>query len=245
MLGRGGSWQTAIVPVILGAEEKAVESANHLRRLGLLVPAIRYPTVARGAARPPHHPFRRPYSGATATPSRGLPCPPIHALNPTTLLFPHSQLCTLHCQLCTSMHPLAKLDHQYVWHPFTQMRDWLKREPILLVEGQGATLRDVRGRKFLDANSSIWTNLHGHNHPKLNAAITRQLRRVAHTSALGFANEPASQLAARLIASAQLPGPRVGPHSGPGKSLLLRQRLHRHGGRPQTRVRIHPAHEEE
>ena len=90
------------------------------------------------------------------------------------------------------MHPLAKLDHKFVWHPFTQMRDWLQREPIVIVDGKGAVLRDVNGREYLDANSSIWTNLHGHNHPKINAAIQRQLKKIAHSSALGLANEPAS-----------------------------------------------------
>jgi adenosylmethionine-8-amino-7-oxononanoate aminotransferase len=99
------------------------------------------------------------------------------------------------------MHPLAKLDHKFVWHPFTQMRDWLRREPIVIVEGQGAVLRDVNGREFLDANASIWTNLHGHRHPKINAAIQRQLKKIAHSSALGLANEPASLLAEKLIAT--------------------------------------------
>jgi adenosylmethionine-8-amino-7-oxononanoate aminotransferase len=97
------------------------------------------------------------------------------------------------------MNKLAKLDHRFVWHPFTQMRDWLKSEPIVIVEGDGAELRDVRGRKFLDANSSIWTNLHGHNHPQINSAIQRQLKKISHSSALGFANEPASLLAAKLV----------------------------------------------
>lgn len=101
----------------------------------------------------------------------------------------------------SQMHTFAKLDHQFVWHPFTQMRDWLKHEPIVIVEGRGAVLRDARGREYLDANSSIWTNLHGHNHPKINAAIQRQLRKVAHSSALGLANEPASLLAAQLLAA--------------------------------------------
>jgi adenosylmethionine-8-amino-7-oxononanoate aminotransferase len=100
------------------------------------------------------------------------------------------------------MHRLAKLDHQYVWHPFTQMRDWLKREPIILVEGKGALLWDVNGRSYLDANSSIWTNLHGHNHPRINAAIRRQLGKIAHSSALGFANEPATLLAQKLAHAA-------------------------------------------
>ena len=100
------------------------------------------------------------------------------------------------------MNPLAQLDRQFVWHPFTQMRDWLKREPMVIVAGKGAVLRDVHGREYLDANSSIWTNLHGHNHPKLNAAIRRQLGKIAHSSALGLANEPASLLAGKLVKAA-------------------------------------------
>src|SRR6059036_3475677 len=104
------------------------------------------------------------------------------------------------------MHPLAKLDHQYLWHPFTQMRDWLKREPIVIVGGKGAVLRDAQGRSYLDANSSIWTNLHGHNHPKINAAIRGQLKKIAHSSALGMANEPAAVLAERLVAAANPSG---------------------------------------
>ncbi len=100
------------------------------------------------------------------------------------------------------MNQLAKLDHRFVWHPFTQMRDWLKAEPTVIVAGRGAELRDVRGRKYLDANSSIWTNLHGHNHPGINAAIRRQLGRIAHSSALGLANEPASLLARKLVGAA-------------------------------------------
>jgi len=97
------------------------------------------------------------------------------------------------------MHKLAQLDHQNVWHPFTQMRDWLKREPIVITSGKGAVLRDVHGKEYLDANSSIWTNLHGHSHPKINSAIQKQIKKISHSSALGFANEPASLLAADLV----------------------------------------------
>src|SRR5580658_4740983 len=78
------------------------------------------------------------------------------------------------------------------------MRDWRRREQIVIVSGRGAILRDARGREYLDANSSIWTNLHGHGHPALNAAIRRQLGKIAHSSALGLANEPASLLAGKL-----------------------------------------------
>src|ERR1700690_413600 len=103
------------------------------------------------------------------------------------------------------MNKFAQLDRQFVWHPFTQMRDWRRHEPIVIAEGRGAVLRDVRGREYLDANSSIWTNLHGHNHPKLNAALRQQLGKIAHSSALGLANQPASLLAAKLGGAANPP----------------------------------------
>jgi adenosylmethionine-8-amino-7-oxononanoate aminotransferase len=104
------------------------------------------------------------------------------------------------------MHDAAELDHRYVWHPFTQMRDWLQREPTVIVEGKGAVLRDTRGREYLDANSSMWTNLHGHNSQRINAAIRRQLNKIAHSSALGLGNEPASYLAELLVQIANGPG---------------------------------------
>jgi adenosylmethionine-8-amino-7-oxononanoate aminotransferase len=97
------------------------------------------------------------------------------------------------------MSSLASLDHKYLWHPFTQMRDWLVRKPVIIVSGKGTVLRDSRGREYLDANASIWVNLHGHCHPKINAAITKQLGKIAHSSALGFASEPASYLGEKLI----------------------------------------------
>ena len=96
----------------------------------------------------------------------------------------------------------ADLDRRYVWHPFTQMRDWMASEPLVIARGDGATLEDDRGRRYLDANSSIWTNLHGHNHPDINAALKAQLGKIAHSSALGLANEPAPFLAKRLVQAA-------------------------------------------
>ena len=103
------------------------------------------------------------------------------------------------------MHKLAKLDQRYIWHPFTQMRDWAKHEPIVLERGKGAVLEDVRGKKYLDGNASIWTNLHGHGPPQINRALQKQLRKVAHTSALGLASEPASLLAEKLVKAARRP----------------------------------------
>ena len=95
---------------------------------------------------------------------------------------------------------LVQLDKAHVWHPFTQMREWIApdHEPVVLVAGRGAWLEDSLGRRYLDANSSIWTNVHGHNHPTLNQAIREQLEKVAHTSFLGFTNPKAVELAVRL-----------------------------------------------
>lgn len=96
---------------------------------------------------------------------------------------------------------LIAADKQFVWHPFTNMGDWCApdHEPLVLVSGKGAILRDSRGREYIDGNSSIWTNIHGHNHPHINAAIRTQLERVAHTSFLGFTNPAAIQLAKAIV----------------------------------------------
>src|SRR5947207_297924 len=140
-------------------------------------------------------------------------------------------------------HPIARLDHRFVWHPFTQMRDWLKREPIVIAAGHGAVLRDVRGRTYLDANSSIWTNLHGHNHPRLNAALRAQLSRIAHSSALGLANEPASLLAEQLVAAAPPPGKRTGPSPSTAPRAGLRKVFFSDDGSTAMEVALKLAYE--
>jgi adenosylmethionine---8-amino-7-oxononanoate aminotransferase len=96
---------------------------------------------------------------------------------------------------------LIEADKRFVWHPFTNMREWCAtaHEALVLVEGHGALVRDSEGREYIDGNSSIWTNIHGHNHPHINTAIRRQLERVAHTSFLGFTNPAAVGLAQAIV----------------------------------------------
>src|ERR1700745_2822055 len=100
-----------------------------------------------------------------------------------------------------NIEALINADKNFVCPPFTNMREWCEpdNEPLVLVEGRGALLRDSRGREYIDGNSSIWTNIHGHNHPYINAAICRQLERVAHTSFLGFTNPAAIELARGIV----------------------------------------------
>ena len=113
---------------------------------------------------------------------------------------------------------LVDWDKRFVWHPFTDMREWCapEHEPLILVEAHGAVLRDSRGREYIDGNSSIWTNIHGHNHPYINAAIRRQLDRVAHTSFLGFTNPAAIELAqANSLGSIAFPAISTGVYRFP------------------------------
>ena len=91
-------------------------------------------------------------------------------------------------------------DKAYCWHPFTQQSEWMEDDLLVLVGGKGVWLKDSEGNEYIDGNSSIWTNIHGHDHSLINEAIIHQLQRVAHTSYLGFANPRASELAERLCA---------------------------------------------
>jgi len=97
---------------------------------------------------------------------------------------------------------LAALDKRHLWHPFTQMKAWTtpEHEPLIIVEGEGAMVRDSRGREYIDGNATIWTNIHGHCHPRIMSAIRRQLNRIDHVSFLGTTNEPAILLAEKLCA---------------------------------------------
>lgn len=94
---------------------------------------------------------------------------------------------------------LKRLDHTYLWHPFTQMREWMAEEPCIINEGDGHYLIDVRGRKYLDGVSSLWCNVHGHRIKELDEAIRAQLDRIAHSTFLGLSHVPGIQLAQKLI----------------------------------------------
>ena len=104
---------------------------------------------------------------------------------------------------------LAADDHRYIWHPFTQQQGWVEEEPIIIEYAQGTTLADSEGRRYIDGVSSLWCNVHGHGHPKIDAAVHAQLGRVAHTTMLGLSHRPAIELAKRLIEIAPAPLSRV------------------------------------
>src|ERR1700752_697961 len=94
---------------------------------------------------------------------------------------------------------LKQLDHTYLWHPFTQMQEWMSEEPCIISRGDGNFLIDVQGRKYLDGVSSLWCNVHGHRKKELDDAIKDQLERIAHSTFLGLSHVPGIQLAQKLI----------------------------------------------
>jgi adenosylmethionine-8-amino-7-oxononanoate aminotransferase len=94
---------------------------------------------------------------------------------------------------------LAELDHRHLWHPFTQQARWVAAEPLIIERGQGCELFDIHGNAYIDGVSSLWTNVHGHRHPALDAAVREQLGRLAHSTLLGLSHPPAIELATRLV----------------------------------------------
>ena len=91
---------------------------------------------------------------------------------------------------------LADLDKRVLWHPFTQMSEW---EPLVIAGGEGCFLIDENGRRYLDGVSSLWCNVHGHRHPRLDRALREQVAKIAHSTFLGLTHEPGIRLAADLL----------------------------------------------
>ncbi len=103
----------------------------------------------------------------------------------------------------TAAHPsgldaLDAADRRFGWHPFTQMQEYLENPRLHLVRGEGSWLIDGEGKRYLDGNASVWTNVHGHNDPDLNRALREQLEQVAHVTLLGLNHPVATGLAEDL-----------------------------------------------
>ena len=101
--------------------------------------------------------------------------------------------------MTTYHEKLKQLDHTYLWHPFTQMRDWMEEEPCIISRADGNFLIDVQGRKYLDGVSSLWCNVHGHRKKELDDALRAQIERISHSTFLGLSHVPGIQLAEKLV----------------------------------------------
>jgi adenosylmethionine---8-amino-7-oxononanoate aminotransferase len=94
---------------------------------------------------------------------------------------------------------LEDLDRRLIWHPFTQMKDYMEEVPLIVEKGEGSCLVDIYGKRYLDGVSSLWVNLHGHRKKEIDDAIRNQLDQVAHSTLLGISNVPAIELAKELV----------------------------------------------
>lgn len=93
---------------------------------------------------------------------------------------------------------LEQWDHEYVWHPFTQMQEYKKMRPLIIERGEGSYLIDVEGKRYLDGVSSLWVTVHGHRKREINDAIKKQMENIAHSTLLGLASVPSILLAKKL-----------------------------------------------
>lgn len=96
---------------------------------------------------------------------------------------------------------ISAIDAAHIWHPYSAIGDEALR-PVVAVGARGAWLtlvHDDREVEVLDAMASWWTAVHGHGHPVLDAAITRQLATMNHVMFGGLTHEPAARLAELLV----------------------------------------------
>ncbi len=91
------------------------------------------------------------------------------------------------------------MDKKYVWHPFTQMKDYSGSSPLIIARGKGSFIYDTEGNRYIDGVSSLWVNVHGHGKKKIDGAIISQVKKISHSTLLGLSNEPAVRLAEKLV----------------------------------------------
>jgi adenosylmethionine-8-amino-7-oxononanoate aminotransferase len=99
----------------------------------------------------------------------------------------------------TSKSKIKSYDLDYLWHPFTQMKEYGEDEPLVIESSDGVYLIDSDGKRYIDGISSLWVNIHGHKVKKIDAAIKKQIDKISHSTLLGVTNPPASILAKKLI----------------------------------------------
>ena len=138
---------------------------------------------------------------------------------------------------------LTAWDKRYLWHPFTQMQDWLAEAPVIIERGEGCYLIDVDGNRYIDGVASMWTSVHGHNRPELNTALKTQVDKVAHSTLLGYSNIPAIELAKKLVELTPV-GLKKVFYSDNGSTaveiaLKMAYQYWQHKGEPQRKLFVH------
>ena len=166
-----GASESPILPLIIGDATECMRFSEKLLESGVFAQGIRPPTVPPGTSR-----LR---ITLMATHTREQIERALDGIQSSQRI-----------KMTTDHDKLKQLDHTYLWHPFTQMQEWMGEEPCIISGGDGNYLVDVHGRKYLDGVSSLWCNVHGHRKKELDDAIREQLEKIAHSTLLGI--EPRS-----------------------------------------------------
>lgn len=94
---------------------------------------------------------------------------------------------------------IETLDRKHLWHPFTQMKEWVEEPPMIITEGRGVFLKDIYGKWYIDGVSSIWVNVHGYGKREIDDAIKEQVGRISHSTLLGLTHPLAAELAGMIV----------------------------------------------
>lgn len=97
------------------------------------------------------------------------------------------------------MNEWLQKDLEYNWHPYTQMSRFDEEPPLFIERAEGIRLYDDEGRWYYDTIASWWCNVHGHGHPRIRQAVTRQMETLDHVLFAAVAHRPAAELAERLV----------------------------------------------
>lgn len=142
---------------------------------------------------------------------------------------------------------LVEKDKRFVWHPYTPMEQYIRDgKPLVIERAQGSRIYDVDGRSLIDGNSSWWTSLLGHNHPRLVAALGRQASQLCHVAFAEITHAPAVELAEALVTRAPAGLTRVfySDNGSTAVEAALKQALQfwQQSGKPRKRRLLALAH---
>ena len=123
---------------------------------------------------------------------------------------------------------------QSVWHPCTQMKQHEQFPLVPISRGDGVWLVDADGNRYLDAVSSWWVNLFGHNNTRIKDAIKLQLDTLEHVMLAGFTHEPVVALSEKLAKLTGLGHAFYGSDGASATEIALKMSFHywRNTGKP-------------
>lgn len=130
---------------------------------------------------------------------------------------------------------LQERSRRAVWHPCTQLKRH-EAMPLLAIErGEGVWLYGTDGRRYLDAISSWWVNLFGHQSPAIKTAFVDQLDRLEHVMLAGCTHAPVVELSERLAALTGLGHAFYASDGASATEIALKMSAHcwRNHGRPE------------